>query len=680
MAIASTARKCASERRGESATFCAVADDKKTQLGTGTISGRTPGSVPPSDVVVTPISPSGSFAASEVMTPLATPPPTAMPLATQPGVTASALVVPTNVPTAGMAAAYASPGEDPLVGKTLVGRYLIARKLGEGGMGSVYLASHIVLEKQVALKVLHGEYARKPDLVERFMQEARAASRISHENVIDISDFGVTEDGFVFFAMELLKGSDLHELVARARLDGQVLPWDRSRHIFLQICGALTAAHAHGIIHRDLKPENVYLIDFLGRPDFVKLLDFGIAKLSEEGGGERKLTRTGMLFGTPEYMSPEQARGDKVDHRVDIYAMACILFQLVTGRVPFEAENFMGVLSLHLTEPAPEIPLATLDRCGAPHELAAIVAKGLAKKPDDRWQTIGDMARAVRAMHGELADEPLLASQPVPANRSRTHWTGKLEIPGADAPAPSHSKLPFFIGGGVLLAGAAVVAVMLLRGPSKTTTSTTGTETGSAAVAPVEPTGQGAAPPGGVATAPTPVEPTPAPPTAPAPAPLPEQVSITFEIEKNLTLFGPDGNKVAEGGRRGKTLELKLAGSDAPLTYIVRGKGGKARQLVVIPDRDSSLVAALESETRTSSGDRPVMTPGGKPAPGGADPVATPGSGSSEPVPAVKPPEPPDIKGPDEPDSDDPVLKTFDGKAPGKPADKPAEKAADGAQ
>src|SRR5204863_3759385 len=156
------------------------------------------------------------------------------------------------------------PQVDPLLGMVLAGRYSIEKKLGEGGMGAVYLATHNLLEKQVALKVLHGEFARKADLVERFMQEARAASRIRHENVIDISDFGATPEGLVFFAMELLQGHDLHEEVTRARLAGQLLPFERSKRIFLQICSALSAAHARGIIHRDLKPENVFLVEFLG--------------------------------------------------------------------------------------------------------------------------------------------------------------------------------------------------------------------------------------------------------------------------------------------------------------------------------------------------------------------------------------------------------------------------------
>ena len=267
----------------------------------------------------------------------------------------------------------------------LAGRYTIMKKLGEGGMGAVYLATHNVLEKQVALKVLHGEFARKQDLVERFMQEAKSASRIRHENVIDISDFGATPEGMVFFAMELLKGHDLHDEIARARVAGHLLPWSRTKKIFLQICAALAAAHAKGIVHRDLKPENVFLVEFLGDPDFVKLLDFGIAKLTEasEDGG-RKLTKTGMLFGTPEYMSPEQARGENVDHRVDVYAMGCILFQLVTNRVPFEADNFMGVLSMHLTEPPPSIAPEVFDQIGAPRELAEVIDRALEKDRNAR--------------------------------------------------------------------------------------------------------------------------------------------------------------------------------------------------------------------------------------------------------------------------------------------------------
>src|SRR5215468_7731814 len=210
---------------------------------------------------------------------------------------------------------------DPLVGSVLAERYRIEKKLGEGGMGAVYLAKHVILEKIVALKILHDEYARRRELVERFLHEAKAASRIRHEHVIDITDFGETQNKNVFFAMEYLDGHDL-----ASELDRGQIPWPRIKSISLQICAALQAAHEAGVIHRDLKPENIYLIERLGNPDYVKVLDFGVAKLTElSEGGERRLTRTGMVFGTPEYMSPEQARGEKPDSRVDVYAAGCIL-------------------------------------------------------------------------------------------------------------------------------------------------------------------------------------------------------------------------------------------------------------------------------------------------------------------------------------------------------------------
>ncbi len=382
-----------------------MAEDKKTQLG------QTPGRTHRPTGGQTPVAASGTPAP---VTP-----------------------VPSATPGPGASTSYLPQTDDPLIGTTLADRYLISKKLGEGGMGAVYLATHTILEKHVALKVLHGEFARKPDLVERFMQEAKAASRIRHENVIDISDFGATPDGYVFFAMELLKGHDLHEEIARARIAGQLLPWSRSKKIFLQICSALSAAHAKGIVHRDLKPENVFLVDFLDDHDFVKLLDFGIAKLTEasEDGG-RKLTKTGMLFGTPEYMSPEQARGEQVDHRVDVYAMGCILFQLVTNRVPFEAENFMGVLSMHLTEPPPVIAPEVFDQIGAPRALAEVIDKALVKDRNVRWQTIDELANAVREVSGD----------PPPSDRSQKHRAPSVPTPatttthGAPRSPPSAAR------------------------------------------------------------------------------------------------------------------------------------------------------------------------------------------------------------------------------------------------
>jgi serine/threonine protein kinase len=308
-----------------------------------------------------------------------------------------------------------------LVGTTIANRYKVLKRLGEGGMGTVYEAMHTVLEKAVALKVLHPELARKQQLVDRFLQEAKAASRIRHVNVIDISDFG-SADGHVYFAMELLHGHDLHEEITRAKNAGKLLPWERSKHIFLQICSALSVAHERGIVHRDLKPENIYLVEFRGDDDFVKLLDFGIAKMTDVSASEegRKLTKTGMLFGTPEYMAPEQARGEPADHRVDIYAMGCILFLLVSNRLPFQADNFMGVLAQHLTQEPPEIAPEAFDQIGAPRELADVIDRALEKDREYRWQTIDELVAAICEVCGD----------PLPKERSRPNRAPSVDAPG----------------------------------------------------------------------------------------------------------------------------------------------------------------------------------------------------------------------------------------------------------
>jgi serine/threonine-protein kinase len=552
------------------------------------------------------------------------------------------------------------PQVDPLLGQTLAGRYVIVRKLGEGGMGAVYLATHTLLEKQVALKVLHNEFARKPDLVERFMQEAKAASRIRHENVIDISDFGATPEGLVFFAMELLQGHDLHEEVARARLAGQLLPFERSKKIFLQICAALSAAHAKGIVHRDLKPENVYLVDFLGDPDFVKLLDFGIAKLTEVNDNERKLTKTGMLFGTPEYMSPEQARGEHVDHRVDVYAMGCILFQLVTGRVPFEAENFMGVLSLHLTEPPPSIPEAVFDRIGAPRALADVIERALAKDRGQRWQTIDELANAVRAVCGDAAvnrgatgmvatqqrapsvQAPAITKEarPTPAPmapitqqaqaqtaRQKTQWTGNLQVPqlGDDEAqqARPKSKLPLILGG-LAIAGAAGAGIFFATRGGKPD--------------PVVNVPSGSAPAGpGSQVAAVPPDAPPAPPPLP---PLPDYAEIKLDSKPG----NAEIKDLLTGRTLGKTPKgFKLKGSQTPRQFqlVLRGYSDAIIELVPnVPKIDYTEklekgVSGMTPVVRVVAGAGSAVVV--KPDAGSGSAVIKPETGSAKPPDPVKP-------------------------------------------
>ena len=286
-------------------------------------------------------------------------------------------------------------GTDPLISQLVADRYRVIRKLGEGGMGAVYLAEHVVIEKKLVLKVLAPELARREDLVARFLQEARSASRICHENVIDISDFGQSAEGYVYIAMEYLEGKDLGEVV---RVEG-ALAWSRVRDIVMQICRALRAAHDKGIVHRDMKPENIFLIQREGRPEFVKILDFGIAKIMGLDPNGPRLTRTGMIFGTPEYMAPEQAEGKEADHRVDIYAVGCIAYHLLTGQTPFIAENFMAMLTKHLMEdPVP--PSVRRPDLAITPEMDALVLKALEKDRDRRYQTMAELLEAVSTCRG----------------------------------------------------------------------------------------------------------------------------------------------------------------------------------------------------------------------------------------------------------------------------------------
>jgi serine/threonine-protein kinase len=280
--------------------------------------------------------------------------------------------------------------EDPLVGVVLDGRYQVERKLGEGGMGVVYLATHVVIGKRYALKVLRGEMATEKEVAERFTQEARAAASIGNEHIIEITDFGRAPDGAPYFVMELLDGKELHDLLEQS----PQLEVNRSLRILAQCCDALAAAHSIGIIHRDLKPENIFLVTRSGNPDFVKVLDFGIAKVARESG---RLTRTGMIFGTPQYMSPEQAAGTDIDSRTDIYSLGIIMYEMLCGRVPFEADTFMGVLTKHLyEEPIP--PKRLVPAVNIPTAVEAVLLKAIAKKPDRRYGSMIEFAEDIRSI------------------------------------------------------------------------------------------------------------------------------------------------------------------------------------------------------------------------------------------------------------------------------------------
>jgi serine/threonine protein kinase len=283
---------------------------------------------------------------------------------------------------AALAAQLDTEAEPDLIGAEVDGRYRVIELIGEGGMGKVYLAEHVEIGKRVALKVLHPSYSRMPDLVERFRREARAASKIGHPNIVDVTDSGTTADGSVYFVMEYLEGVELGSIIER---EG-ALDVSRALKIASQICRALAAAHAQGIVHRDLKPENVFLVTRDGQADVVKVLDFGIAKTTEaEAARERRLTSPGMAMGTPEYMAPEQAAGRPADARCDVYALGAICYEMVTGMPPYSGDNFMEILTKKATQdPTPPVTV----RHGLPPTVSDLVMTAMARNPDNRPQTM----------------------------------------------------------------------------------------------------------------------------------------------------------------------------------------------------------------------------------------------------------------------------------------------------
>ena len=299
---------------------------------------------------------------------------------------------------------------ESLVGTVLAGRYRIERLLGSGGMGSVYRAEHVLMRKACAVKVLHREMTQVKEVVARFEREAVAAARIEHPNVAAATDFGQLENGSFYLVLEFIEGKSLSQLIA----DGGALSEERALLITRQIADALAAAHAAGIVHRDLKPDNVMLVSKDGSGDFVKVLDFGIAKIKieEPGPDQQALTRLNTVMGTPEYMSPEQARGEPVDHRADLYTVGVILYEMLAGTSPFRHEEFVVVLTKKLTEDPPPLPSQI---SAATRELTSQL---LQRSPDDRPESAADVVARVEAILG-YSPAPSLAFAPVSGQSPR---------------------------------------------------------------------------------------------------------------------------------------------------------------------------------------------------------------------------------------------------------------------
>ncbi|MFA6208274.1 MAG: serine/threonine-protein kinase [Candidatus Obscuribacterales bacterium] len=274
-----------------------------------------------------------------------------------------------------------------LVGAILADRYEIICEVGRGALGVVYKARHLVMEKTVAVKVLFGEVQKDETNFLRFQREAQAASSMSHPNIVVVYDFGISQNQTPFLVMDFVEGTNLKDVLQR---HGK-LPIERAVAIFLQMASALEHAHSKGILHRDIKPENVVLMHTAWNPEFVKLVDFGIAKyVNEPSKNSKKLTMDGEVLGTPAYMSPEQILGNKLDARSDIYCLGVLMYHTISGSLPILGINAAETMSLHVTD----MPKDLAEACTSmkvPHRLSRTIMKTLKKHPQDRHQTMREL-------------------------------------------------------------------------------------------------------------------------------------------------------------------------------------------------------------------------------------------------------------------------------------------------
>ncbi|GMR21903.1 MAG: hypothetical protein BMS9Abin37_0224 [Acidobacteriota bacterium] len=380
--------------------------------------------------------------------------------------------------------------EEQAVGKTLDGKYRIDGFLKRGGMGAVYRGTHVMLNKPVAIKLIKPELVSSTDVVQRFLREARAAAHLSHPNIVTVHDLGQTADGTLYIAMELVDGSSLKELIVS---EGAWEP-KRTVRLFKGIGSALALAHREGIVHRDLKPQNIMVSRDSEGNEIPKLLDFGIAKTFEPSSPA--LTSTGMVLGTPHYMSAEQAKGQPADQRSDLYALGVILYEMLVGRVPFDDTSIPQILIKHLSEP-PEPPNAR--GASIPTELEAVVLRCLEKEPDDRYQSAEELMNALDAVPDTAAQdvavptiavtpEPVAATKPVEATRETTLAGAAAAASPPLPPFPSLSVARsatatmrahevrtaetkagasrFLLFGFLVVAVVALIALFLLRGRS----------------------------------------------------------------------------------------------------------------------------------------------------------------------------------------------------------------------
>ena len=316
-----------------------------------------------------------------------------------------------------------SPLQSALIGREIAGRFRILAKLGEGGMGAVYRGEQISLKRAVAVKVLRPELSQNQMLLRRFSAEAEAVAKLDHPSTVKVYDFGQDTDGSLFIAMEYIEGGSLRDAMRAG-----ALPGPRALAIALQVSASLADAHAQRIVHRDLKPDNVMLQDKGRARDIVRVLDFGIAKLRDDSRAtQQAMTQAGDMLGTPQYMAPEQIRGDAIDGRTDVYALGCLIYEMVTGRLPFEGSSVMAILTKHLTD-TPMPPSQRRPDLGLPPVIDQLALAGMAKEPASRPPTM--------ERYGEMIANALAVIDPNRSGVLTPQPTPGLPFPAAHTPIP----------------------------------------------------------------------------------------------------------------------------------------------------------------------------------------------------------------------------------------------------
>jgi tRNA A-37 threonylcarbamoyl transferase component Bud32 len=464
----------------------------------------------------------------------------------------------------------------------MLGQYRVTGTLGRGGMGVVHAAEHALLGRRAAIKVLRSELSRNEEAVTRFFNEARAAAAIRHPGIVEVYDFGWTPDGAAFLVMEYLEGESLTQRSERARFR-----WPAALAIARQIAGALAAAHAMGIVHRDLKPDNVFLVPDPDVPggERIKLLDFGIAKLEEVSSMLHSVTQTGVVVGTPSYMSPEQCRGVAVDHRADLYALGCVIYELCCGRPPFVGEGGGDLLAAHIHLPVPAMSNTNAD---IPQIVEALVRRLLAKAPNDRLQTADKVILAIDALLFEPTPAPTASSAPAAMGQvvtgsamttlsgsvvmsAQQPWTTRLRWPAAAFAALLAAMTIAIVSVGMRRDDRVVAAVPAAAGPAHAAALVV-------AAGPDEPRNALARP---VAQPPAPVAAETPPDEAPPAEPPARPALIGVVVES-----APSGAEVVLGGAVQGTTPFvgRLPQGDREVKLVIRLAGYVDRTILVHPN------------------------------------------------------------------------------------------------